>query len=120
MMAGSRPSLFEDDDIDLSGFAPRTAPDPTPVSPDTVRQVSEEGGFPSRAARKSVTEAVPKVDQTSSKRQPLVYRTGRNVTFSAKTTQATVETFYEIARAQGWKAGETLERAIAALQETLR
>ena len=119
-MAGSRPSLFEEDDIDLSGFAPSTAPDPTPVPPATIRQVSEEGGFPSRAARKSMPEAVPKVDQMSAKRQPLVYRTGRNVTFSAKTTLATVEAFYEIARAQGWKAGETFERAIAALQETLR
>jgi len=45
----------------------------------------------------------------------MVYRTGRNVTFSAKTTRETVDLFYEIAQRNGWKAGETFEKAIAAL-----
>jgi len=123
MMAGSRPSLFEDEGIDLSAFAPKAAPDPAPVPRDTVRQVSEEGGFPSRAPRRTAPTPVtspPTVDSPpSTKRQPLTYRTGRNVTFSAKTTQVTVDAFYGIARAQGWKAGETFERAIQALQEKL-
>jgi transposase len=42
----------------------------------------------------------------------MAYRTGRNVTFNAKTTQATFDTFYDIARNQGWKAGETFEKAV--------
>jgi len=54
------------------------------------------------------------------KRLPLVYRTGRNTTFSAKTTPETVEAFYRIAREQGWKAGETFERAVAALEASLK
>ncbi len=125
MMAGTRPSLFEDDEIDLSSFSPKTSPDPAPVPHDTVRKVSEQGGFPSRAPRGGALDAAHSdtssetVNQPSSKRLPLVYRTGRNVTFSAKATQATVDTFYEIARAQGWKGAETLEHAIKALKEKL-
>ena len=46
----------------------------------------------------------------------MVYRTGRNVTFSAKTTKQTVDQFYTIAEQNGWKAGETFEKAVAALQ----
>jgi len=49
----------------------------------------------------------------------MVYRTGRNTTFSAKTTAATVDTFYDLARRQGWKAGETFERAVEALRRSL-
>ena len=45
----------------------------------------------------------------------MVYRTGRNVTFSAKTTKQTVDQFYALAEQNGWKAGETFEKAVAAL-----
>ena len=54
-MSGSRPSIFSDDDagtgIDLSGFAPKTAAAKPPVPPETLEQVSEENGFPSRAPK---------------------------------------------------------------------
>jgi hypothetical protein len=113
----SRPSLFEEEDIDLSGFAPK-ADSSVSVPPDTVRKISEEGGFPSRAARPSVSQPSA-VGLPSTARQPMVYRTGRNTTFSAKTTPETVETFYQIAREQGWKAGETFERAVEALKASL-
>jgi len=49
----------------------------------------------------------------------MVYRTGRNTVLSVKTTPQTVDAFYEIALSQGWKAGETFERALQALQEKL-
>ena len=107
-MSGTRPNLFEED-LDLSQFSPQSE---VPSVPDTtVRQVSEEGGFPSRA---------PQVTRRPTQRPPLVYRTGRNVTFSAKTTPETVDAFYKIAREQGWKAGETFENAIQALIEKLK
>ncbi len=47
----------------------------------------------------------------------MVYRTGRNVTFSAKTTRQTVDEFYALAEENGWKAGETFEKAVAALRQ---
>ena len=100
----SRPSLFEED-LDLDRFAPKSET-VAEVPPATVRRMADAGGFPSRAA-------------APLKREPLTYRTGRDASFSVKTMTATVETFYAIARSQGWKAGETFERAVEALQEKL-
>lgn len=65
-------------------------------------------------SREPTAEAA--VDVTSTKRKPMVYRTGRNVVFSAKTTRETVEQFYALAEANGWKANETFEKAVAALK----
>ena len=39
--------------------------------------------------------------------------------FNARTTPQTVEALYAIADHQGWLVGETLERALAALQREL-
>jgi hypothetical protein len=104
-----RTSIFEKDSLDISGFKPKTgqARGPDPAQIDEVSQPK----FKSR-------EAEP-VSQPSTKRLPMVYRTGRNTTFSVKTTPATVDSFYDIARRQGWKAGETFERAIEALMREL-
>jgi hypothetical protein len=97
-----RPKLFDDDD-DLSRFAPR-APE-TPVPPSTVRVVSEAGGFPSRESRPL--------------RQPYRYRTGRTEQFSARIRPEAFDAFYDIAKKNGWKIGETVEKALAALQREL-
>jgi hypothetical protein len=40
--------------------------------------------------------------------------------FNVKAAQDTVDAFYEISDRNGWVLGETLEQALAALQETLR
>ena len=100
----NRASIFEAPDIDVDAFTRRR---PEPAALDEISQNSK---FRSRDP----------VDQVQRGRVPHTYRTGRNITFSAKTTQATLDTFYEIARQQGWKAAETLEYAIAALQRELQ
>jgi hypothetical protein len=46
-------------------------------------------------------------------------RTGRNLQLNVKVAAKTLESFYEITDRQGWVLGETLERAIAALQREL-
>ena len=92
----SRPDLFAEGDLDISGFEPRPGPQP-PV--EQVRAVTEAAGFRSREPRR--------------------YRTGRTAQFNVRTTPATVEAFYDIADRQGWKVGETLEKALAALQRDL-
>jgi hypothetical protein len=55
MMSGSRPSIFSEDDadtsIDLSGFSPKADMAKLTVPPETLEQVSEENGFPSRAPK---------------------------------------------------------------------
>ena len=87
-----RPDLFAEADLDVSGFQPRP-------SLDQVRAVTEAAGFRSREPRR--------------------YRTGRTAQFNVRTTPATVEAFYAIADRHGWKVGETLEKALEALQRDL-
>jgi hypothetical protein len=119
-----RASIFAPrEELDIGGFKPKAEgerrPDPSEI--DEVRSARFRSREPDSRPSVDQPETVRKSSegQQSTKRIPLVYRTGRNTTFSVKTTPETVEAFYEIARAQGWKAGETFERAMAALQEKL-
>jgi hypothetical protein len=113
----SRASIFEKPALDISGFGPKADQPPRP-DPEQIDQIAGEK-FRSREVTPPAN-APSTVGQPPTKRPPMVYRTGRNVTFSAKTTQSTIDAFYEIARQKGWKAGETFEMAVAALQRDLK
>jgi hypothetical protein len=102
-MSGARASIFEDDD-------PPPPPEPPRPAPERVRALSEAANFRSREPQPSAGQG---------RRKPRTYRTGRTAAFSAKTTPETVDALYAIAERQGWKVGETLERALAALQREL-
>ena len=95
-----RPSVLDDED-DLSRFAP---------TQEHVRAVAIAGGFPSRQA--PVAPRPP--------REPYRYRTGRTEQFSVRIRPEDHDAFYAIAKANGWKIGETVEAALAALQEKLK
>jgi hypothetical protein len=105
-----RVGLFEDaDDFDLSAFAPKKALNSAEPPSEAVRAVSESVNFQSRepvqaAARKAVQRR---------------RRTGRNLQLNLKVGASTLESFYAITDRQGWVLGETLERAVAALQREL-
>lgn len=103
-----RAGLFEDNnDFDISSFTPKkTAKTAEPPS-EAVRAVSEGVNFQSREPAKIV--------KAKQRRR----RTGRNVQLNTKVTMGTRDSFYEIADRQGWVLGETLERALAALQREL-
>jgi hypothetical protein len=105
-----RADLFEaDNEFDVSQFQPKAPAEVAPTPPpDLVRSVSEAAQFRSRDPA-----AAPR------KHEPMLYRTGRNMQFNAKVHANTHALIYEIAKQQGWKVGETLERAIAALQREL-
>jgi hypothetical protein len=108
-MTAERASIFADDDaLDISGFAPKSGPEPGEVSADLVRTVAEASRFPSREAKPAAM-----------RRPPRIHRTGRTMQFNARTTPQTVEALYAIADRQGWLVGETLEHALAALQREL-
>ena len=47
------------------------------------------------------------------------YVTGRNVQFNVKASQETIDAFVAIADRQKWVLGETLEHAVAALEQQL-
>jgi hypothetical protein len=106
-MTRERASIFAGDDaLDLSGFAPKSGPEPGEVPAELVRAIAEASRFPSREARPP-------------RRAPRIHRTGRTMQFNARTTPQTVEALYAIADSQGWLVGETLEHALAALQREL-
>lgn len=118
-----RPSIFADDSLDLSRFAPKTGPVQDRVSSDTVRRVAAEGGFPSRAP------PPPTVDNQStiSGRRPLSAKTGRTVLLNARITQRAHDRFHKIVEAERLRyeageishrvtLGEVVERALAALE----
>lgn len=114
MTGSTRASIFEEsDEFDLTGFKPKAASDVAP-SPEQVREVSEAARFRSREPKSTVPPT-----PTPSKREQRRYRTGRNVQFNIKASQDTVDGFYAISDRQGWVLGETLERALAALQREL-
>jgi hypothetical protein len=108
--------------LNLDAFKPRTD-EQTGPAPEEIDRLTAGTKFRSREPRpvdSQPTVSQPEtVSQRSIKRPPLTYRTGRNVTVSVKTTQETVDAFYNLARSLGWKAGETFEQAIQALQEKL-
>src|SRR4051794_30630337 len=108
-----RASIFEETgDLDVSGFEPKATPDAKAPAPEKVRAVAEAANFSSRESKPA--KAI------KPKREPRRYRTGRNVQFNVKASQATVDAFYSVCERQGWVLGFTLEQAIAALQRELK
>jgi len=106
----TRPSLFDEDDLDLGRFTPK--PVQAPVSPDVVRNVAEQGGFPSRFAAASR------------------HKTGRTVLLGARVTQRAHDRFHAIVEAERERyergeighrvtLGEVVERALAALDREM-
>ena len=112
-MPKERASFFEETpDLDISGFAPKVAPDKAAPAAEKVRAVAEAANFHSR-------EAKPPKSAARSKRAPRVYRTGRNVQINLKASQTTLDALYTISDQHGWVLGETLEHAIQALKQQL-
>lgn len=106
-----RAQLFaETEDFDVSAFTTKKSKAPAPP-PEAVRAVSESASFKSREP--ATATAPPTVKKQRR------HRTGRNLQLNVKVTAPTLQSFYDITDQQGWVLGETLERAIAALQREL-
>jgi len=126
-MTGNRASIFdaEDAEVDLSDFAPKSQPDPSAPAIDQVRAVSEQANFPSREARPlqervmSATVPAPANHAISPARYRRRRRSPRSVQLSIKATPQGAELLSAIADKQEWTYGETLDRALAALQREL-
>jgi hypothetical protein len=115
-MTKERASIFAGDEaLDVSGFAPKSGHEPSEVPAELVRAIAEASRFPSREAKASS----PPTASLPTRRPPRIHRTGRTMQFNARTTPQTVEALYAIADQQRWLVGETLERALAALQREL-
>ena len=106
-----RASIFENSLDDLSGFTTKPKTDTPHTSPEAVRAVAEKAQFRSREPAAAKPQPVAK--------EPRRHRTGRNMQINLKASRETVEAFYAIADSQKWVLGETLERAVDALQREL-
>jgi hypothetical protein len=115
-----RANIFDDAaEMDLSVFKPGVSPEPV-LDREKLKAISEASNFPSRQAARPVAEPAAKpAPAIQPKREPRRHRTGRTAQFNARTTPETVEAYYAIADRQGWLVGETIERALAALQREL-
>jgi len=116
MMAGERASAFEDDgEIDLTGFAPKTTRSDGGAPAESIKAIAEKTRF-----RERDVPAAPSVAAAGEgPRVPRRYRTGRNRQINIKASDETIRALYAIADAEGWVLGETLERALQALQREL-
>lgn len=54
------------------------------------------------------------------KTAPMTYHSGRDCSVTVRTFSAVRDSFYAMAMANKWKAGEAFERAVAALERELR
>lgn len=111
-----RAGIFDQpDDFDVSAFTPKKPSVKSQPEPraEAVREVSEQAKFRSREPAPAPVKA-PK-----SARQSRHYRTGRNVQLNMKVDAETHKLFYEITDSQKWISGETMKRALEALQKEL-
>lgn len=116
-----RPPMFENQETtdpagdtlsDLGRFRPSAENQRRKLPEKALKKFSETQGFPSREPggqkkkkRGAVRRALP--------------QTGRNEQFNIKVHPAAKQAFYDIADAQKWGLGETLEHALEALKERL-
>jgi hypothetical protein len=109
-----RASIFDSDpDFDVSKFAPKQSKPKPETSAEAVRAVAEGSDFRSR-------EPAPALKKAPAEKERRRYTTGRNVQLNIKVRSETLDAFYSIADAEKWVLGETLEKAVAALQKELR
>ncbi len=85
-MPKERASFFQDtQEIDISGFSPKSQEESRAPAPEKVKEVARAANFPSR-------ESSPAPAKPAKTRTARVYRTGRNVQFNVKALQDTVDT----------------------------
>lgn len=99
------------EDFNVSDWMPRTPAVTEKPAKVATEKAAAAAGFRSREPQ---PEAVKVPVRTEPPRRR---RTGRNAQFNLKARPETIEEFCAIADAQGWGLGETLERAVALLQQ---
>jgi len=109
-MTTERASIF-DEDLDVSGFAPKPRSKAGTTDKEAIREVAESRGFQSREP-----EGQGKAAADPAPRQRRRHTTGRNRQLNIKATEGTVSRFYALADANGWVLGEAFELAVAALE----
>lgn len=103
-----RASIFGTTKLDIEGFGPKTDATDRPPA-DQLEELTRGSKFRSREG----AEASP--TRTQQRRR----RTGRNVQFNIRATQAVIDEFRALSESQDWPDGLTLEHAVRALKKEL-
>lgn len=114
-MGRERADLGFDDPLegfDPSDWQSTSPPVPTRLPAEDTRKAAEATGFHSREAK--LGGAGEGTTPTQVRRR----RTGRNAQFNLKARPETIAAYCAIADNNGWGLGETLEYAVALLQDT--
>ena len=114
-MADERASIFDDDALDVSSFAPKPADAAPAINRDALRATAESRGFSSREPVREATIATPSAPAplaTVPSRAQRRHRTGRNRQLNLKLTDDAVERFYDMAEREGVVLGQALERLL--------
>lgn len=96
---------------DLDDFASHHAAKPVPV--DTIDELAETSGFPSRKAARDTGEPASPI------RAPRRHITGRNRQINIKATEDTITELYRIADELRLPLGAVLEQSLAALADKM-
>jgi hypothetical protein len=121
-MSRERASIFEDDnDLDVSSFAPREPRSAGLVTDKAaIERVAIAKGFKSREASPApIEKKALDAPATSLSRVPRRFVTGRNRQLNLKVTDEAVTRFYHLADSNGWVLGEAFEMALDALEREL-
>jgi hypothetical protein len=101
---------------DLSDFAPRSAVEPSkPIASDVIDEISRKSGFPSRQPTKKASPTLPAQPRTQRR-----YVTGRNQQINIKAKAETIAMLNTLADKLNAPFGEVLERALHALDTSLK
>jgi hypothetical protein len=100
---------------DLSDFAPRSAVESSkPIASDVIDEISRKSGFPSRQPKKA-SPTLPAQPRTQRR-----YVTGRNQQINIKAKAETIAMLNTLADKLNAPFGEVLERALHALDTSLK
>lgn len=122
-MNKERASIFDEDDLDLSGFAPAPSTRPK-ADKEVLRTVAESRGFSSReptpVASAPAAEPPPMPPSALPAPTSRRHRTGRNRQLNLKVTGEALERFYALADSERLVLGEAFERAVYALEREIQ
>ena len=118
MMTRDRANLGFNMDVDAFDPSEWAVGSPAPSRPknDAARKAAEATGFRSREAQTVPDTPTQAPASGAGGAKPRRRRTGRNAQFNLKARPETIAHFCEVADAQGWGLGETLEHAVVLLE----
>jgi hypothetical protein len=120
-MAGERASVFDDeDDLDVSGFAPKPATAAPRADPAAIREIASARGFTPRdpaAEPAPVTAPSPPAPPAAERGQVRRRRTNRTAQMNIRTTPEFKALFERLADDERLSLAEAFEAAVEALAE---